>query len=159
MAYGRIWSGICSFGSLPLALVLTAGARQTKCYWPFQVHTHYILVGWNHWKFYSRMFEVKQLAVSLSSKCLCCLSKKTRKTNKNNYATFRKRATCRSRGARRVQNTVHLHSSSCWQPNNGNETSAAVANGQHTWTTVTKVSAGFLKIPAHSGKRCKRKDG
>jgi hypothetical protein len=26
-AYGRILSGICSFGSLPLALVLTAGAR------------------------------------------------------------------------------------------------------------------------------------
>jgi len=108
------------------------------------------------------MFEVKQLAGSVSSKCLCCLSKKPDKPfkiNKNNYATFRTRASRRSRGARRVQNTVRLHSSSCWQQNNGNETSAAVANGQHTWTTVTKVSAVLLKIPAHSRKRCKRKDG
>jgi len=123
-----------------------------------------MLVGWNHWKFYSRMFEVKQLAGSVSSKCLCCLSKKKKKQpdkqfkiNKNNYATFSKRASRRSRGARRVQNTVRLHSSSCWQQNNGNETSAAVANGQHTWTTVTKISAVLLKIPTHSRKRCKRK--
>ena len=81
------------------------------------------------------------------------------KINKNNYATFRKRASRRSRGARRVQNTVRLHSSYCWQQNNGNETSAAVANGQYTWTAITEVAAVLQKIPAHSGKHCKRKDG
>jgi hypothetical protein len=88
-----------------------------------------------------------------SSKCLFCLSKKKKnkpnkkfKINKNKYSTFRKRASRRSRGARRVQNTVRQHSSCCWQQTIGYEASAARPNGHGTWTTVTNASAVWLKI-------------
>jgi hypothetical protein len=107
---------------------------------------------------------VKQLAgsVNLLRNTLKMLSvQKTRKQfkiNKNNYATFRKREFRRSRGAPWVQSTVRPHSSTCCQQNSGNKTCAAAANEQHTWTTVRNVSAWWLKILAHSGKRCKRQD-
>jgi hypothetical protein len=98
------------------------------------------------------MFEVKQLAGSVSSKCLCCLPPPQKKPNKqfrinkNKYTTFRKRASHRSRGAPRAQNTVRPHSSCCCQQKNGHAASAARANGHDTWTTVSNVSAVWLEI-------------